>query len=140
MTLSLANDLLDEENLYGQTWKNPPRIDPLTSKFETADGPAAVEEAIRNLCRTQVGEIPMNEDQGIDTAEMLFEDPKPLVDILPIRYVEAIRRYEKRVSDVRAKGSYNKEAKAVTVEVSYRNRATGSRSSTTLVTPVGEEG
>lgn len=140
MTLILANELLEEGNLFGQTYAFPLETDPATGAYKLASGSEAINESIRNLCSTYVGDIPMNEDQGLEGGDPLFEDPVSLVELLPLRFVDMLRRYEPRIADVRAKARYDGESKAVIVDVTFRERSSGAKGSTVVIKPVGGEG
>ena len=139
MALKLATDSIEDRNFYGQTWANPPTIDPATGRYRMESGSGAIDEAIQNLCSTLVGELPMNEDQGVDAEAQIFESAVASVDILPITFADALKRYEKRISNVTSTGSYDKETGVVKVNIFFRERSSGVSRTAQIVNTVNGE-
>lgn len=120
---------------------NPPVIDPSTGKYAKAHGDDAIQESITNLCMTGVGELPMNEDVGVDAEASLFESVVASMDILPLAFVGVIRRHERRVANVTAKARQNPDTGAVEIEIFFKKRSSGTAGSTTITNSfTGETG
>ncbi len=99
----LANSLL-EVAVLGKGLKSPLQTDSGTGDFVRVDGSENVKMCILDLITTRIGERLMNEDIGTLTMDSLFESQQAVVDIVPHQIVDAIRRYETRVTRVSARG------------------------------------
>lgn len=125
--MDLANTAL-EETVLGKGVKSPLETNPTTGGLVTLSGSENVRNCIMDLISTRVGQRVMREDYGIEASDQLFENPLSVVDVVPLRIVEGIRRFEKRVKDVRAVGRQISNT-LVHVEVSWTLRSTGARDS-----------
>lgn len=138
MTLKLSNDLIDDSNPYGFSWKMP--LDLANNDLGRVYGSNAVDEAVLNILSTLTGECPGAEDMGINMEEAMFGNPGVVGDVLPLKIVEAIRKHEPRVSGVRARTKFDAEAALLTIEVSYRDRGTGFENAVRFERPTGQKG
>ena len=121
--IRLANDLLDRPTL-GRGLRSPLWRDPATGGFQSLSGPEAVKARILDLIDTAVGERVMKEDFGAQAAGSLFESQVSVIDVMPIRFREAIVRFEPAVTRVAASGRPLDET-TVIIDVSWYLRATG---------------
>lgn len=122
----LANSVVEQASL-GRGLKSPLEEDPLTGDFKTLVGPDNVKQCIIDLILTRVGERVMNEDLGTELPSLIFETTDGVVDVLPLKVIDVIRRHEPRVTRVTAK-AYVEElngSATVVLDLSWVVKATG---------------
>jgi len=125
-TLAFSNPLLEIE-ILGKGLKSPLEMNSYVGDFATVEGVDNVAQCIRDLIETRVGDRVMNEDYGTLPSDMLFESQEAIIDIVPFRIIEAIRRFEPRVANVTASAtpfSVN-DSHGVNILVQWYLRATG---------------
>lgn len=127
MAITLANSIVNQSFL-GKGLKSPLTVDPATKDFSKVQGSENIKQCVLDLIMTSVGERVMNEDIGASVNEMLFMDVVAVADILPVRIIETINRYEPRVTDVVATAEITGETQ-VDVHVSWKLKSTGSKDS-----------
>jgi phage baseplate assembly protein W len=119
--MNLNNELLDMGQLgAGLAW--PPEVD-TSGDLRFVDGVDNLELSIINIITTPVGERVMAEDFGTQVPRAVFENPTVAADLLPQAIVEAIRRYEPRVTSVTCKARV--EGTVVSLTIGYKVKLTG---------------
>lgn len=133
----IAPDDLDEPGpdvasglTYGRGLAWPLRVDPATGGLATVSGEANVLTCIRALLSTRVGERVMSEDVGIVLPDLLFENRQGVMDILPLRIIDCLNRFEPRIYRVQAK-AVPFEPNGINCHVGWVLRSTGSPSNLT---------
>lgn len=123
MPIVLSNYILDQQVL-GSGLISPLTTDESTGDFQRVSGPDNVRQCIIDLLGVRVGERVMREDDGSPFPPLVFENAAGLVNVLPMLSVEAILRYEPRVTNVTAKAVIANPT-TVSVSISWVLRATG---------------
>lgn len=124
-TVELANSLTNV-GVLGKGLKSPLTNDPGNGDFETVSGADNVRQCLKDLLLTRVGERVMNEDFGTRIPDALFDDRAGIIDVIPLQIVEAVQRYEPRISNVSVTAAPYQE-NGVLIRVTYRLRSTGRR-------------
>jgi phage baseplate assembly protein W len=139
--LKLATSLVEIEVL-GSGLKSPLIEDPATGDFVRVEGVDNVKDCIIGLIETRIGERVMNEDFGTLATEMLFEDQQSVIDVLPLRIIEAINIFEPRVAKVtaRAQPFENGGTQGVVIQVTWTLLSTGMADSLTYPYYLESEG
>ena len=125
MSTIVLSNLLLEQQILGSGLASPLATDPATGDFARVSGAADVQQCILDLLDTRVGERLMREDEGSPFPPLIFENIGGLVLVIPPLTVEAIQRYEPRVTRVTARATIV-DVTTVVASISYYLRATGS--------------
>src|SRR5436853_1516689 len=119
---------LADSSFLGSGWSFPIRPD-VTGSLPFVEGDANVEQSLRILLLTQLGERVMRPDFGSAAAQLVFAPGSvQFLSLLETTVREAVRDFEPRVElDAVDAEADPQEENRVTVSIAYRVRATNSR-------------
>lgn len=98
--LALSNYLL-EQAILGMGLKSPMVTNPANGDFLGASGEQNLTNCVTDLLDTRVGERLMNEDVGTTIPSTVFENLDVAVALLSGIILDALQRYEPRVTNVK---------------------------------------
>lgn len=125
--IKLANSLL-ETQILGKGLASPLVVDSSINDFKRVEYAENVKQCIMDLIDTRIGERVMRENVGTEIHALLFESQTAVIDIMPVQIVQAIERYEPRVTRVSAVARPEGDNIVHTL-VSWILRATGKQDS-----------
>lgn len=115
------------KDFLGAGWKFPPRLDS-RGQIELIHQEQDVEEAIRIILMTNVGERPMRPEFGSELFRLQFAPNDVTTGGIAGRYVkEALARWEPRIEVLSVSaGPNDRNPSQLLIEIGYRIRATNS--------------
>jgi phage baseplate assembly protein W len=120
---------MGESNAFlGRGWSFPPRIDPVTGRFRTAEAEEDIRQAIYIILMTKRGERAMMPDFGCNIHDFVFALPDSAsLTMMRHEIVTALLEWEPRVMDVAVNFDQTKIGDGIlTIDVGYVVRATNS--------------
>lgn len=111
MINDINGEMRDREFL-GQGWQFPIQVD-MQSKFSLAKGEYSIEQAIRAILETRLGERVMRPEFGCRIHELVFDGRNATTASLAMSYVEdALARWEPRIEVTEVDVNYHPDHQA----------------------------
>ncbi len=120
---------MTEQSFLGIGWSFPPTFTEQGGEVEIVSGNEDIQQSLKILLSTRLGERVMREDYGCDLTDMLFEEvDQSLINALTTLVTDAILYYEPRIVmnrlDVSDSGI---EEGLLLISIDYTVSATNSR-------------
>ncbi len=120
---------MTEQSFLGTGWSFPPTFTEQGGEVEIVSGNEDIQQSLKILLSTRLGERVMREDYGCDLTDMLFEEvDQSLINALTTLVTDAILYYEPRIVmnrlDVSDSGI---EEGLLLISIDYTVSATNSR-------------
>ena len=121
--------MADSRGFMGRGFKFPFSVDPATGRIAMSSAEEDVEEAIRIILRTNIGERVMLPEFGTTAGEFLFSDDRAeRVAALEESVREALERWEPRIMDVEVEADSNSGSRNVlAINIRYTLRVTNNQ-------------
>lgn len=116
--------MADNKQFMGRGFKFPFRVDPSTNRIAMSSAEEDIEEAIRIILRTNVGERVMLPDFGTQAGDFVFSDNRAeRIAALEMSVQDALEKWEPRIVDVDVwadTGSGDKSRVAINIRYTVR--------------------
>ncbi|MBP1579826.1 MAG: GPW/gp25 family protein [Oscillospiraceae bacterium] len=121
--------MADNKAFMGRGFSFPFRVDPSTNRIAMSSAEQDVEEAIRLILRTNLGERVMLPEFGTAAGEFLFSDSRAeRIAALEESVREALEQWEPRIMDVDVSASREGGSSGVLeINISYTLRVTNNQ-------------
>ena len=121
--------MADNKAFMGRGFSFPFRVDPSTNRIAMSSAEQDVEEAIRLILRTNLGERVMLPEFGTAAGEFLFSDSRAeRIAALEESVREALEQWEPRIMDVDVSASREGGSSGVLeIKISYTLRVTNNQ-------------
>lgn len=121
--------MADNKAFMGRGFSFPFRVDPSTNRIAMSSAEQDVEEAIRLILRTNLGERVMLPEFGTAAGEFLFSDSRAeRIAALEESVREALEQWEPRIMDVDVSASREGGSNGVLeINISYTLRVTNNQ-------------
>lgn len=121
--------MADNKQFMGRGFKFPFSVDPSTNRIAMSSAEEDIEEAIRIILRTNVGERVMLPEFGTEAGEFVFSDNRAeRIAALEMSVLDALEKWEPRIVDVDVQvdnGSGDKSR--VEINIRYTVRTTNNQ-------------
>lgn len=121
--------MANNKSFMGRGFKFPFSVDPSTNRIAMSSAEEDIEEAIRLILRTNVGERVMLPDFGTEAGDFVFSDNRAeRIAALEISVQEALEKWEPRIVDieVQADGEMGDKSR-VEISIRYTVRTTNNQ-------------
>ena len=112
--------MADNKGFMGRGFSFPFRVDPSTNRIAMSSAGQDVEEAIRIILRTNLGERVMLPEFGTAAGEFLFAALEESVR-------EALEQWEPRIMDIDVQAARESSGGVLNINISYTLRATNNQ-------------
>lgn len=121
--------MADNKSFMGRGFKFPFSVDPSTNRIAMSSAEEDIEEAIRIILRTNVGERVMLPQFGTAAGDFIFSDSRAeYVAALESSVREALERWEPRINDIEVTADNSRGSKsAVEINIRYTVRMTNNQ-------------
>ena len=121
--------MADNTRFMGRGFSFPFRVDPATNRIAMSSAEQDVEEAIRILLRTNLGERVMLQEFGTSAGDFLFSDDRAeRVAALEESVREALEQWEPRITDIEVTADRDGSSKGVlAINIQYTLRVTNNQ-------------
>lgn len=121
--------MADNKRFMGRGFSFPFRVDPATNRIAMSSAEQDVEEAIRIILRTNLGERVMLPDFGTSAGDFLFSDDRAeRVAALEESVREALDQWEPRITDIEVTADRDGSSKGVlAINIQYTLRVTNNQ-------------
>lgn len=120
---------MDSRGFLGRGWKFPPQIDPRTGHFTMSSHEENIDESIRIILQTYLGERVMRPDFGTDAINYVFASSRDFAQqSLAYELQKALTIEEPRVVDVIVRSDEaDMVSGAMLIHITYTVRSTNNR-------------
>lgn len=121
--------MANNKSFMGRGFKFPFSVDPSTNRIAMSSAEEDIEEAIRLILRTNVGERVMLPDFGTEAGDFVFSDNRAeRIAALEMSVLEALEKWEPRIVDidVQADGGTGDKSR-VEINIRYTVRTTNNQ-------------
>lgn len=121
--------MADNKRFMGRGFSFPFRVDPATNRVAMSSAEQDVEEAIRIILRTNLGERVMLPEFGTSAGDFLFSDDRAeRVAALEESVREALEQWEPRITDIEVTADRDGGSKGVlAINIQYTLRVTNNQ-------------
>ncbi len=121
--------MADNKRFMGRGFSFPFRVDPATNRIAMSSAEQDVEEAIRIILRTNLGERVMLPEFGTSAGDFLFSDDRAeRVAALEESVREALEQWEPRITDIEVTADRDRSSKGVlAINIQYTLRVTNNQ-------------
>ena len=112
--------MADNKGFMGRGFSFPFRVDPSTNRIAMSSAGQDVEEAIRIILRTNLGERVMLPEFGTAAGEFLFSDSRA-------ERIAALEEREPRIMDIDVQAARESSGGVLNINISYTLRATNNQ-------------
>lgn len=121
--------MADNKRFMGRGFSFPFRVDPATNRIAMSSAEQDVEEAIRIILRTNLGERVMLPEFGTSAGDFLFSDDRAeRVAALEESVREALDQWEPRITDIEVTADRDGSSKGVlAINIQYTLRVTNNQ-------------
>lgn len=121
--------MADNKRFMGRGFSFPFRVDPATNRIAMSSAEQDVEEAIRIILRTNLGERVMLPEFGTSAGDFLFSDDRAeRVAALEESVREALEQWEPRITDIEVTADRDGSSKGVlAINIQYTMRVTNNQ-------------
>lgn len=121
--------MADNKRFMGRGFSFPFRVDPATNRIAMSSAEQDVEEAIRIILRTNLGERVMLPEFGTSAGDFLFSDDRAeRVAALEESVREALNQWEPRITDIEVTADRDGSSKGVlAINIQYTLRITNNQ-------------
>lgn len=121
--------MADNKRFMGRGFSFPFRVDPATNRIAMSSAEQDVEEAIRIILRTNLGERVMLPEFGTSAGDFLFSDDRAeRVAALEESVREALNQWEPRITDIEVTADRDGSSKGVlAINIQYTLRVTNNQ-------------
>ncbi|MBD9060591.1 MAG: baseplate protein [Ruminococcaceae bacterium] len=121
--------MADNKRFMGRGFSFPFRVDPATNRIAMSSAEQDVEEAIRIILRTNLGERVMLPEFGTSAGDFLFSDDRAeRVAALEESVREALEQWEPRITDIEVTADRDGSSKGVlAINIQYTLRVTNNQ-------------
>lgn len=121
--------MADNKRFMGRGFSFPFRVDPATNRIAMSSAEQDVEEAIRIILRTNLGERVMLPEFGTSAGDFLFSDDRAeRVAALEESVREALEQWEPRITDIEVTADRDGSNKGVlAINIQYTLRVTNNQ-------------
>lgn len=121
--------MADNKRFMGRGFSFPFRVDPATNRIAMSSAEQDVEEAIRIILRTNLGERVMLPEFGTSAGDFLFSDDcAERVAALEESVREALDQWEPRITDIEVTADRDGSSKGVlAINIQYTLRVTNNQ-------------
>ena len=121
--------MADNKRFMGRGFSFPFRVDPATNRIAMISAEQDVEEAIRIILRTNLGERVMLPEFGTSAGDFLFSDDRAeRVAALEESVREALEQWEPRITDIEVTADRDGSSKGVlAINIQYTLRVTNNQ-------------
>ena len=120
--------MADNKGFMGRGFSFPFRVDPSTNRIAMSSAGQDVEEAIRIILRTNLGERVMLPEFGTAAGEFLFSDSRAeRIAALEESVREALEQWEPRILDIDVQAARESSGGVLNINISYTLRATNNQ-------------
>lgn len=121
--------MADNKRFMGRGFSFPFRVDPATNRIALSSAEQDVEEAIRIILRTNLGERVMLPEFGTSAGDFLFSDDRAeRVAALEESVREALDQWEPRITDIEVTADRDGSSKGVlAINIQYTLRVTNNQ-------------
>ena len=121
--------MADNKRFMGRGFSFPFRVDPATNRIAISSAEQDVEEAIRIILRTNLGERVMLPEFGTSAGDFLFSDDRAeRVAALEESVREALEQWEPRITDIEVTADRDGSSKGVlAINIQYTLRVTNNQ-------------
>lgn len=121
--------MADNKRFMGRGFSFPFRVDPATNRIAMSSAEQDVEEAIRIILRTNLGERVMLPEFGTSAGDFLFSDDRAeRVAALEESVHEALDQWEPRITDIEVTADRDGSSKGVlAINIQYTLRVTNNQ-------------
>lgn len=120
--------MIDNKSFMGRGFSFPFSVDPSTGRIAMSSAEEDVEQAIRIILRTNIGERVMMPDFGTAAGEFLFSDKRDeRISALEYSVLEALERWEPRIMDIEVHASPDNGSGILELNITYTLRVTNNQ-------------
>ena len=121
--------MADNKRFMGRGFSFPFRVDPATNRIAMSSAEQDVEEAMRIILRTNLGERVMLPEFGTSAGDFLFSDDRAeRVAALEESVREALDQWEPRITDIEVTADRDGSSKGVlAINIQYTLRVTNNQ-------------
>lgn len=121
--------MLDNKEFMGRGFSFPFRVDPSTKRIAMCSAEEDINEAIRIILRTNIGERVMLPEFGTSAGDFIFSDDRAeSVTALEESVREALERWEPRIMNVEVEAENDEGSRnLLQVRISYTVRSTNNQ-------------
>lgn len=120
--------MADNKGFMGRGFSFPFRVDPATNRVAVSSAEQDVEEAIRLILRTNIGERVMLPEFGTAAGEFLFSDSRAeRIAALEESVREALEQWEPRIMDVDVQAVPGGSGGVLEINIRYTLRVTNNQ-------------
>ncbi len=121
--------MADNKRFMGHGFSFPFRVDPATNRIAMSSAEQDVEEAIRIILRTNLGERVMLPEFGTSAGDFLFSDDRAeRVAALEESVREALDQWEPRITDIEVTADRDGSSKGIlAINIQYTLRVTNNQ-------------
>lgn len=120
--------MTDNKSFMGRGFSFPFSVDPSTGRIAMSSAEEDVEQAIRIILRTNIGERVMLPEFGTAAGEFLFSDKRDeRITALEYSVREALEHWEPRIKDIEVHASPDNGSGILELNITYTLRVTNNQ-------------